>query len=614
MRPEGKVMRIGVGAGLVAAMVAMWPVSLTAQSFTGYEALSDWQSLCVAKTGVTAGLASSYDRTGDNDDFNWYQSPTGLQTQTLPTVVTTLTGPGVVTRFWMPHATADVGFTVKMTVDGQVRIDTDSDTLLGGNYGYMQTPLTSTLVGGQVCYEPIVFQNSLTIETNNSAEGWWAGQHHYYQYDYHLLPPGTNVTAYTGALTEGQATARAAAVAMIDNVGQNPAGASGSSLVSQTGATEIAAGSSLRLARSFGSGEIRRLNVKMDGASDASLDGLRLRVRFDGQSDFAIDVPVSQFFGAGHQRAPYKSLPLGTDGNDGFYCYWPMPYRQEAVVELYNASGSAISIDSGAVEYEPKPVGDDACLFNAVHKEQTTTAGQTHYSLLNVSGSGHYVGNMMYVRKEGTYMGILESDDIVTVDGTTTLYGTGLEDAYNGGYYYNHILAQSDDNDMPYPDHGTGPYSGLLHMDNGRFGDSFVRTDQYRWLIGDYIPFTQGIEVQSENFLNDPNVLFGSTAFYYRSGLSAPLKGDATGDDRVDLLDLGVLAAHWNRSGQTWVDCEFSGDGTVGLLDLGILSANWGQQRDPDPTVPEPASATFLLPAGCWLVSLRRARQIAPMP
>jgi hypothetical protein len=584
----------------------VWATAAGAQTRNGYEALSDWNSIATAKTGVMAGLASSYDRAADNNDFNQYESPPGLQTQTIPTVVKTLTGPGIITRFWMPHATADVGFTVKMTIDGEVRIDTNSDTLLGGDYGYMQSPLVSTLVGGQVSYEPIAFQNSLMIESNNFAGAGWAETHHYYQYGYHLLPQGTPVIPYSGTLTSEQEAARAAAVAMINNVGANPAGDSNSSVVVAHGAGEIAAGSSLRLGRAFGSGQVRRINVKMTGASDAVLDGLRIRARFDGRSDYAIDVPVSQFFGAGHERAPYKSLPLGTDGNDGFYCYWPMPYRQEAVIELYNATGSPIAVDSGVMEYESRAVGDDACILHAVHNEQTTTLDQRHYRLLNVTGAGHYVGNMMCVRKDGAYMGILESDDIITVDGATTLYGTGMEDAYNGGYYYNHALAQSDGNDEPYPDDGAGPYHGLLHMDCSRFGDNFVRTDQYRWLIADCVPFTQSIEVLSENFLNDPNVLFSSTAFYYRTGLPAPLAGDATGDGKVDLADLGILAGNWQRNDTTWIDCEFTGDDVVGLGDLGILAGNWGRQRNPAPPVPEPTSALALALTAPWLIRRRR--------
>ncbi|MCK4625552.1 MAG: DUF2961 domain-containing protein [Phycisphaerae bacterium] len=484
----------------------------------GYEALSEWSSLPAAKTGITAGLASSYDRTGGNLDFNYYESPTGHQTGDVdPVTVATITGPGVITRFWMPHAAANKGFNVKMYVDGAVTpvIDTNSNTFLDGGYGYFQSPLVGTLVGGQVSYEPIVFSQSLKIESNNFGSGGWAREHHYYQYGYHRLPTGTPVTPYTGTLTSGQQSARNTVVSMITNVGQNPAGSSGTSTVLTKGVTSITAGSSLALANPTGSGRVRRLNLKMVGASDAALDGLRLRVRYDGKAENAIDVPVSHFFGAGHDRVAYKSLPLGTDGNDGFYCYWPMPFRDGVVVELYNSTGSSIGIDSAAVEYEAEAVASDAGYLHAVYHEETTTSGQQYHQLLDVSGEGHYVGNLLFVQRAGTGGGILEGDDVIIVDGSNTLYGTGLEDAYNGGYYYNHVLEQSDDGDVVDPYSGIGPYHGLLRMNFGDLGDDYVRTDQYRWLIGDYVPFTDGIEVKIENYGSGANVLFGSTAFYY---------------------------------------------------------------------------------------------------
>ena len=71
----------------------------------------------------------------------------------------------------------------------------------------------TTFAGGQVCYEPIMFQESLKIESVNYSSGGWAREHHYYQYNYLKLPAATQVTAYTGALSAEQQTAHDAAVA-----------------------------------------------------------------------------------------------------------------------------------------------------------------------------------------------------------------------------------------------------------------------------------------------------------------------------------------------------------------------------------------------------------------
>jgi len=509
---------------LSGVLVVIFATSVCGTTQHGYEPLCDWDALTRLKTGVVAGMASSYDRAGGNKDYNQYESPSGLQAGDTNTVITTLSGPGIITRFWMPRAGADQAVPVKVTVDGALLIDTDSDTFLSGRYEYFKSPLVTTLVGGQVSYEPIAFQTSLKIESSNYSSGPWARTHHYYQYSYHLLPVGQSVTPYSGTLTGNQPAARTSVVNMINNVGSNPSSTIGGTVTVPTSSVSIPAGGTQALASLSGSGQIQRLNLNMSGATDAQLDGLRLRVRYDASPQNAIDVPVAHFFGAGHDRVPYKSLPLGTDGPDGFYCYWPMPYRQGAVVELYNATGSAIGITSAAVEYAPGAVPADACYLHAVFNEETTTAGQTHYQILTLTGEGRYVGNLLYVRRNGTSRNILEGDDIITVDGTTILYGTGLEDAYNGGYYYNHVLANDgdggddDDGDIDNPTSGTGPYSGLLNMhdiDTANPAASYLRTDQYRWLIGDFVPFSQGIDVRIENYGKGGDVLFGSTAFYY---------------------------------------------------------------------------------------------------
>ncbi len=592
--------------------------------FTGYENLSDWNSLSTARTGIIAGLASSYDRAGGNADYNQYESPTGLlntypDDDNIETTVVTLTGPGVLTRFWMPHACADAGangvIPVKIFIDGQLLINTDTNLMLQGDYlasdtSLFKSPLVQTLIGGQVSYEPIAFQNSLRIETKNYTSGGWGKTHHYYQYGYQLLPAETQVSAYNGNLTTAQTTARQQTVAMINAVGSNPADINttvGTKPVSSLTAQEISGGAVTTIANLSGSGRIGRLNVKMDGASDASLDGLRLRVRYDGQEENAIDVPVSHFFGAGHNRAAYKSMPLGTDSDKGFYCYWPMPFREGAIVELYNSTGSNISIDSAEVEYEYGEIADSEGYLHAVFSEETTIAGQTYHQILNVEGQGHYVGNMLYLKKNGTSKNILEGDDIITVDGNRTIYGTGLEDAYNGGYYYNHVLTNSSDGDVPYPTSGTLPYHGLLNMEDmtKESVDPYLRTDQYRWRIADPVPFNDGIDVIIENYGNGGNVLFGSTAFYYATADVELLAGDANRDGVVSAGDYASVQANFGNLGPAGIPGDANGDGVVSAGDYAAVQANFGHVAGSSTNIPEPTTI-MLLSMGCIAIVRHR--------
>ena len=119
----------------------------------------------------------------------------------------------------------------------------------------------------------------------------------------------------------------------------------------------------MTLANLSGSAIVRQLSIRMDGATDTQLEQVRLRVWWDGDTEPSIDVPVGWFFGAGDDREPYQSLPMGTDSPDGFYCYFPMPFYISAHVELMNPLPTPVPITSAVVEYV------SAAYQSAVHSQ-----------------------------------------------------------------------------------------------------------------------------------------------------------------------------------------------------------------------------------------------------
>jgi hypothetical protein len=84
-------MRFGLS---IMACLGLFVAAANAQ-LTGYEDLVDLSRLPMARSGRSISLASSYDRSGANDDYNNYQSPAGFQDSAVAnTLVGEWTSPG----------------------------------------------------------------------------------------------------------------------------------------------------------------------------------------------------------------------------------------------------------------------------------------------------------------------------------------------------------------------------------------------------------------------------------------------------------------------------------------------------------------------------------------
>ncbi len=525
---EQLVSAMRTGLKIIFCFVGLWPAVCVCGAVGGYSAYTSWEDWARLRVGVNAGLASSYDREGGNDDFSHYEEPNGLRTDNEIVTATTLSGPGVIYRFWMPHLTAKRSFIVRMYFDGEEtpRIDTDSIDLFGGTFGHFASPLVTTCAGGQVCYEPIPFQTSVRIETENKAlpnYPSWESRRHYYQYSYMEFPAETVLESYTETLTAQQQIDRASVVSLFENAGEHPADSSPAVIDINILNTVIEPDSGIDLVDLNGPGVIRRLNIGMADANDAELDGLRLRVYYDDGDEPAIDIPI----------------------------------------------------DSAAVQYEPGANLEEMCCLHAVENSSTKQAEQIYHPILASTGCGHYVGELLYIEQDSYSFEMLEGDEIITVDGNDVLYGTGLEDAYNGGYYYNWVGVQDDEPEGPYPRFAIRPLHGILYV-NRQEGVQYARADQYRWRIADCVPFSRSIEVNIENRYAVVGSKWTSVAFWYEYPCC---NADLDGDRDVDFRDFADFASYWLNSNCTGPDScgggDFDQSRRVDMNDLAILLGCW---------------------------------------
>jgi hypothetical protein len=65
--------------------------------------------------------------------------------------------------------------------------------------------------------------------------------------------------------------------------------------------------------------------------------------------------------------------------------------------------------------------------------------------------------------------------------------------------------------------------------------------------------------------------------------------GDVNLDRKVDVADLGILAANWQQSQRTFSDGDLDYSGTVDVNDLSILASRWQQQLS-GPSAPAPSA------------------------
>lgn len=257
------------------------------------------------------------------------------------------------------------------------------------------------------------------------------------------------------------------------------------------------------------SGE-RTFNTPLTGdpvriaASDEILSTTRLRITFDGKP--TVDSPLGEFFGSGLGEYEVRALMYGIDPSEGgwYSSWWPMPYSKSARIELVNESGHDIT--SGEVEVTSAKDERRGSMphFHATTHRGFTEDGKDWVFLDTQSGPGKFVGvthTMMHENERG----YLEGDERVYVDDETSpsMHGTGTEDFYEGGWYFNR-------ESFTLPTNGNPVHENRAH---GTPGDA---TGCYRLMIGDQVPFSSSLRFSIEHGpANDWPGWYSSTSYWY---------------------------------------------------------------------------------------------------
>jgi len=447
----------------------------------------------------SAELTSSYDRSGGNQDWGNYNVP--AQSDGLVDVAT-FDGPGVIRRIWY---TGQDGNKWQFFFDGESTPrftgfkPAEGEPAADSPHAAFAAPLAGRASGGNYIYTPIPYAKSLRI----AVAGDYKPARPYFQINTETMPAGTNVRSFPKKLSGADQQAVKTAITWWTGLKSEQRA---STPADNSKTVTIAAGASAELIKLDGAGTLRSFAVNLPprGGSSAieyqdRLRQLVLEVRYNGSATPHIAVPFGDFFNNAFWYRPYSSHYLSyLDGT--YLCRLPMPYESGLVLSLRNESATALDITCAhEVDSTRAP---NARYLQAAWAEKRSfirPAGQP-LNLVSTSGAGHLVSCYLSCYATEPRWDILEGDDLIYRDGEmkASFNGTGLEDYFNGAWYYTGL------SDLP--------WSGLLEK-------AAMRTSQYRVHGPDKIDFNDGFRFAFEfgHVLGSPSG--GNTSRGYMSGL-----------------------------------------------------------------------------------------------
>lgn len=314
-------------------------------------------------------------------------------------------------------------------------------------------------------------------------------------------------------------------------------------------------GETATLAELTGPGRIVRIWVTIDSRDPWFLRRILLRMFWDDETHPSVEVPVGDFFGTGFGYHTYISEYVGMTSG-GYFCHFPMPFQKSARIEVENQTGLEVYAFYYHIDYQQldAPLSDQTAYFHASWNRDVRTDSPTNYTVLEAKGRGHFVGLNMSMQSRRGSLWYLEGDEMVWVDGETypSIYGTGTEDYFTGGWYFNR-------------GEFCAPYHGLILKN-----DSLARIAAYRLHIKDPIPFRSSLKFTIEHGHGNEEIAdYSSTAYWYQTEPHQPFPEILKASLRIPLrttVPPGVIEAETLLS-QSKIKHE--------IVDMSDFGAEW---------------------------------------
>ncbi|MCW3099955.1 MAG: hypothetical protein JWL77_5573 [Chthonomonadaceae bacterium] len=244
-----------------------------------------------------------------------------------------------------------------------------------------------------------------------------------------------------------------------------------------------------------------------------------LRIYWDGSKRPGVEAPLGDFFAnCFGKRSEVISMPVIVANGESYNCFWKMPFRKSARIEIVNQSAKAINLLYYNIDWIKKDrLPKDTPYFYAQYRQEYPVQKGKDYLILDTKGKGHYVGTVLAVRTRSP-MWFGEGDEKIYIDGEehASIWGTGTEDYFLSAWGLKKINT---------------PYFGVPYFD--QWGIIGGHTSAYRWHLNDPVVFTKGIKVTLEHYgwispdenpqhqtnsWNEREDDYASVAFWYQTG------------------------------------------------------------------------------------------------
>jgi hypothetical protein len=468
--------------------------------------------------GEKCAQFSSYDRASKYDEatgkyIRWDSNGDGgavIRMEGDQAVLAEMNGPGCIWRTW--SATAGKGH-VKIYLDGasEAAVDLAFDDYFSRKFEPFTYPalVYKTAANGFDNYVPMPFQKSCKIIGD---KGWG----NYYHFTYSNFPAGTQVPTFKRELSAEEKEALGGADRIFAVCNADPAGKrKGEKTVVEK--VSVEAGKTAKVLDLTGEQAITAIKMKMDlPASPADRDILRelsLKITWDGDKEPAVWTPLGDFFGSAPGANKYSSLPLGLTADGTWYCYWYMPFKKSALLELTNDGKTKLDVNF-EITYAPltKPIETLGRFHAKWHRDAFPPAEPERaidWTMLKTEGTGRFCGVMLHVWNPcGDWWG--EGDEKFFVDGEKfpSTFGTGSEDYFGYAWSSGRIFFQA------------------LHNQPNNENNNKGHLSVNRWQIADNVPFQKSYEgVIEKYFTNKRPTLFSCITYWYQNaGSSDPYK------------------------------------------------------------------------------------------